>query len=77
MEVKKLILVRVPPGDNWRDAEGKKKEIFPSLTEGLEYAWQKTGIREFHLSPLEGKVFTVEEADDPVIPEKKYSLYDE
>ena len=41
-EVKTLVLKRVPPGDQWIDAN-KKSEVFPSLTDGLEYSFQQSG----------------------------------
>ena len=72
--MKELVLKRVPPGDNWKDAN-KKSEIFGSLTEGLEYVFKETGCKEYHLSAVDGAVYTVEE-DAPVEP-KKYNLYGE
>ena len=42
--MKELVLKRVPPGDNWKDAN-KKSEIFGSLTEGLEYVFKDTGCK--------------------------------
>ena len=56
--MKKLILKRVPPGDRWVDVDNQS-ELLDSLTEGLEYAFQKSKgkIKEFHLSAFEGKVF--------------------
>ena len=38
---KQLVLKRVPPGDQWTDANGPS-EIFESLTDGLEYVFQKS-----------------------------------
>ena len=55
---KKLVLKRVPPGDQWTDANGPS-EIFESLTDGLEYVFQKSkgSITEFHLSAFKGEIF--------------------
>jgi len=73
------VLKRVPPGDRWEDAIDRS-DIFESLTEGIEYMFQKTGHREYHISPLEGivySVFEVEEAAPAPAPIKKYDIYGE
>jgi hypothetical protein len=77
--VKKLILKRVPPGDRWVDVDNET-EVFESLTEGLEFAFQKSKgkYKEFHLSAFDGKVFYVLPDPEPEPePVKKYSLYGE
>ena len=80
-EVKTLVLKRVPPGDQWTDAN-KESEVFPSLTDGLEYAFQKSGGKstEFHLSSFKGEIYSVvqeEEPDAPPPPKPRYSMYGE
>ena len=80
-EVKQLVLKRVPPGDQWIDAN-KKSEVFPSLTDGLEYAFQKSGGKstEFHLSSFKGEIYSVhteELPDVPPPPKPRYSMYGE
>ena len=80
-EVKQLVLKRVPPGDQWTDAN-KESEVFPSLTDGLEYAFQKSGGKstEFHLSSFKGEIYSVvqeEEPDAPPPPKPRYSMYGE
>ena len=79
-EVKKLVLKRVPPGDQWTDANGPS-DIFDNLTDGLEYAFQKSGGKdtEFHLSAFKGEIFSVhtEVQPDPEPVVKRYTLYDE
>ena len=80
-EVKQLVLKRVPPGDQWTDAE-TDSGLFPSLTDGLEYAFQKSGGKttEFHLSSFKGEIYSVvqeEEPDTPPPPKPKYSMYGE
>jgi len=54
-EKKQLVLKRVPPGDQWTDAN-QTSDVFPSLTDGLEYTFQKSGgkLTEFHLSCVQG-----------------------
>jgi hypothetical protein len=51
--------------------------IFGTLTEGLEFWFQKTKCREFHLAALDGKVYSV--TKEETLPEapKQYSLYGE
>jgi|TARA_R110000850_G_scaffold82490_1_gene177182 hypothetical protein len=75
-EYKTLILERVPPGDRWTQVNGDGT-IFGTLTEGLEFWYQKTKCREFHLAALEGKIYSV--SKEETIPEepKQYSLYGE
>ena len=80
-EVKQLVLKRVPPGDQWTDAN-VPSETFPSLTDGLEYAFQKSGGKttEFHLSSFKGEIYSVvqeEEPDAPPLPKPRYSMYGE
>ena len=75
------VLRRVPPGDRWSPVDDPNV-VFESLTKGLEHAFQTTGHREFHLSPLEGFIYTVEEVtqddiiEEPIEPEK-FDLYGE
>ncbi len=81
-EIKNLILERVPPGDSWKDPEDSSAGIFPSLTDGLEYSFHKSGgqIKEFHLSSFEGKIYSIiyeEEPDAPPPPTPRYSMYGE
>ena len=80
-EVKTLVLKRVPPGDQWTDANGQS-DVFPSLTDGLEYAFHKSGGKttEFHLSSFKGEIYSVHEEevpDAPPPPKPRYSMYGE
>ena len=80
-EVKTLVLKRVPPGDQWTDANGVSDE-FESLTDGLEYSFQKSGGKdtEFHLSAFKGEIYsvhTIEEPDAPPPPKPRYTMYGE
>ena len=80
-EVKKLVLKRVPPGDQWIDPE-VDSGVFPSLTDGLEYAFQTSGGKTtvFHLSSFKGEIYSVvqeEEPDAPPPPKPRYSMYGE
>ena len=80
-EVKTLVLKRVPPGDQWTDANGVC-DVFESLTDGLEYSFQKSGGKdtEFHLSAFKGEIYsvhTIEEPDAPPPPKPRYTMYGE
>ena len=80
-EIKQLVLKRVPPGDKWEDSN-MRSETFPSLTDGLEYVFQKSGGKttEFHLSAFKGEIYSVhteEQPDAPPPPKPRYSMYGE
>ena len=80
-EVKTLVLKRVPPGDQWTDAN-TESSTFPTLTDGLEYTFHKSGGKttEFHLSSFKGEIFSVhteELPDAPPPPKPRYSMYGE
>ena len=80
-EVKTLVLKRVPPGDQWTDAT-TESNTFPTLTDGLEYTFHKSGgkITEFHLSSFKGEIYSVtqeEVPDAPPPPKPRYSMYGE
>ena len=80
-EVKTLVLKRVPPGDQWTDANGVS-DVFESLTDGLEYSFQKSGGKdtEFDLSAFKGEIYsvhTIEEPDAPPPPKPRYTMYGE
>ena len=79
---KQLVLTRVPPGDQWKDSNDPASGIFPSLTDGLEYTFQKSGgkLTEFHLSAFKGEIYSVTEEqvpDAPPPPKPRYSMYGE
>ena len=78
---KQLVLKRVPPGDQWTDAQNPGAELFPSLTDGLEYIFQKSQgrITEFHLSSFKGEIYSVTETEipDPEPTIKRWTLYGE
>jgi hypothetical protein len=78
-DIKKPVLTRVPPGDRWTD-DDEDTQVFPSLTEGLEHAFQTTGISTFQIDAQAGVVYTIESvevnAPPPPAP-KKFSLYGE
>jgi hypothetical protein len=76
-EKKDLVLERVPPGDRWTPVSGDTKMVLPSLTDALEYIYQREGHRDFHLAALDGKVYAVEEVEVTPEPPKTFNLYGE
>jgi hypothetical protein len=80
-EIKTLTLRRVPPGDQWEDAN-EHSEIFQSLTQGLEYLFQRSEGKttEFYLSSFKGEIYSIsheEEPDPEPEPQQKYTMYGE
>ena len=77
-EVKTKIAKRVPPGDKWSPVENSNL-ILESLTEVLEYVYQKKGKTQFYMDAREGYVYVVDTEEVIVQPEpdKKWSLYGE
>lgn len=76
-QTKEVVLRRVPPGDRWSPVDNPSI-VLESLTDGLEYYFQKKGQTDFFLSAKEGVVEVIHEKEVEV--EKsitKYSLYGE
>jgi hypothetical protein len=79
MEKLKLIALRIKgKGDTWALNTPKNEDPEqPSLTQTLEYWFNKTQIRcAFRLEPLEGKLFAILEDNQPP-PPQKYNIYGE
>jgi hypothetical protein len=77
-EVKTKIAKRVPPGDRWQPLDNPQVTL-QSLTEVLEYVYQKTGNTQFYMDAREGFTYIID-TEERVIqpePEKKWSLYGE
>ena len=77
-EVKTKIAKRVPPGDRWQPLDNPQVTL-QSLTEVLEYVYQKTGNTQFYMDAREGFTYSID-TEERVIqpePEKKWSLYGE
>jgi hypothetical protein len=77
-EVKTKVAKRVPPGDKWHPLDNTTL-LLESLTEVLEYVYQKTGKTQFFMDAREGYVYVVDTEEVLVEPEpeKKWSLYGE
>jgi len=77
-EVKVKVAKRVPPGDRWAPLDNTSV-ILESLTDVLEYIYQKNGNTQFYMDAREGFTYVIK-TEEKVIepePEKKYSLYGE
>lgn len=76
MEIKTLVLERVPPGDRWKPV-GYRNDILPSLTEALNFTFEETGCRQYFVDAAEGKVYGIKFEEDKPVPPKRYSLYED
>jgi hypothetical protein len=77
-EVKVKVAKRVSPGDRWTPLDNSSV-ILESLTDLLEYVYQKTGNTQFFMDAREGFTYVIEKEQKVIEPEpeKKYSLYGE
>mgnify|MGYP001551748561 FL=1 len=70
-------LKRVPPGDKWIAIEGDGN-VLESLTDGIEYIFQRHGSKQFFVDAGLGIVYSVESETEVVEqPQTKYSIYGE
>ncbi|MEK9769554.1 MAG: hypothetical protein VW683_11585 [Betaproteobacteria bacterium] len=75
VEHKTLCLVRVPPGDRWKEPNGT--EVFENLTNALEHIFQINGCVEYRFSAGEGKIWSITMEEQAPTPPKRYSIYGE
>jgi len=77
-EVKVKVAKRVPPGDRWTPLDNTSV-VLDSLTDVLEYIYQKNGNTQFYMDAREGFTYVVQREEKVIEPEpeKKYSLYGE
>ena len=77
-EVKVKVAKRVPPGDRWAPLDNSSV-ILESLTDVLEYIYQKNGNTQFYMDAREGFTYLIQQDQKLIEPEaeKKYSLYGE
>ena len=77
-EVKVKVAKRVPPGDRWSPLDNTSV-ILESLTDVLEYIYQKNGNTQFYMDAKEGFTYVIQQEQKVIEPEpeKKYSLYGE
>lgn len=77
MEIKHEIFTRIPPGDRWQEINGDPNRIFPTLTDALEYYFQKTKVRKYHIDAEAGLLYKVVEESAPATPPPSFSIYGE
>tara|TARA_B100000212_G_scaffold153524_1_gene115553 strand:+ start:126 stop:392 length:267 start_codon:yes stop_codon:yes gene_type:complete len=77
-EVKVKVAKRVPPGDRWTPLDNETV-ILDSLTDVLEYVYQKEGHTQFYMDAREGYTYIIKTEEKVIKPEptKKWSLYGE
>lgn len=77
-EVKTKVAKRVPPGDRWQPIANSTM-LLESLTDVLEYVYQKEGKTQFFMDAREGYVYVVDTEEVVIEPEptKTWSLYGE
>lgn len=77
-EIKTRVAKRVPPGDRWTPLDNSTV-ILESLTDVLEYVYQKEGNSQFFMDAREGFVYVIDTEEKIIEPEptKKWSLYGE
>ena len=77
-EVKVKVAKRVPPGDRWSPLDNTSV-VLDSLTDVLEYIYQKNGNTQFYMDAREGFTYVINKEERVIEPEpqKSYSLYGE
>jgi hypothetical protein len=77
-EVKVKVAKRVPPGDRWSPLDNDSV-VLDSLTDVLEYIYQKNGSTQFYMDAREGFTYVIQQEEKVIEPEpqKTYSLYGE
>tara|TARA_B110000977_G_C10781980_1_gene378965 strand:+ start:240 stop:506 length:267 start_codon:yes stop_codon:yes gene_type:complete len=77
-EVRVKVAKRVPPGDRWTPLDNSSM-VLDSLTDVLEYVYQKNGNTQFYMDAREGFTYVIKQEEKVIEPEpqKSYSLYGE
>ena len=77
-EVKVKVAKRVPPGDRLTPLDNSSL-VLDSLTDVLEYIYQKNGNTQFYMDAREGFTYVIKQEEKVIEPEpqKSYSLYGE
>ena len=77
-EIKTKVAKRVPPGDRWSPLDNTTV-VLESLTDVLEYVYQKQGNSQFYMDAREGFVYVIDTEEKIIEPEptKTWSLYGE
>ena len=74
-EIKTRVAKRVPPGDRWSPLDNSTV-LLESLTDVLEYVYQKQGNSQFFMDAREGFVYVIDTEEKIIEPEptKTWSL---
>ena len=73
-ELGNLVLIRVPPGDRWQNAENFLQ--YDSLIDGLNAIFEERNQTDFVLRAKEGRVYLMNTKNaPPPPPPKKLSIY--
>jgi hypothetical protein len=77
-EIKTRVAKRVPPGDRWSPLDNSTV-LLESITDVLEYVYQKQGNSQFFMDAREGFVYVIDTEEKIIEPEptKTWSLYGE
>jgi len=77
-EIKTQVAKRIPPGDRWSPLDNTTV-LLESLTDVLEYVYQKNGHTQFYMDAREGFVYVIDTEEKIIEPEptKTWSLYGE
>ena len=77
-EIKVKVAKRVPPGDRWSPLDNETV-ILDSLTDVLEYVYQKEGVTQFFMDAREWFTYIIQQEEKVIEPEptKTWSLYGE
>ena len=77
-EIKVKVAKIVPPGDRWSPLDNETV-ILDSLTDVLEYVYQKQGVTQFFMDAKEGFTYIIQQEEKVIEPEptKTWSLYGE
>ena len=67
-EIKTRVAKRVPPGDRWSPLDNSTV-LLESLTDVLEYVYQKQGNSQFFMDAREGFVYVIDTEEKIIEPE--------
>ena len=67
-EVKVKVAKRVPPGDRWSPLDNTSV-VLDSLTDVLEYIYQKNGNTQFYMDAREGFTYVINKEEKVIEPE--------
>ena len=73
-EVKVKVAKRVPPGDRWTPLDNSSV-ILESLTDVLEYIYQKNGNTQFYMDAREGFTYVIQQEQKVIEPEPEKSIH--